>query len=511
MTLTIQQRRDLRYKRHNTKRSTKAVIVETSTKIADIPAINYTLTKNDDKSVVVSVQGPQIEGDLKLKYAPNKRGVVSIEYILRQVAMAHKIPAHLMAAQFEQFNKVPLKQLPAMVKNMMDAGEDVHVVALWNYICQFNRTQISKANRNFKHQEGMFWFTVSPLSDRQKGTLMYKSYIMQAENVEELYHRQGQRSFWLAETARRLNLDEETKNDQATKNKFLEHVRAQLVNMNVLEFEQIILSDPWYNRTISELFYPGSNFKPTDLCDVIVGLLSIEQQAVYMYAHNERREYFLRGTPSMFDSIRPMMVGNFDNMLSGKMVRSERDRTFNLGQWIGKQESYIRNMATCIGIDLGQEDLGSIIQARAIKARVHSGFRSAGLKVPVVGGNYVGRTNDSETVRVENVVREYAKGLQIISKGKPAVDFMLDTAHATETRENLKKAARKIQNQIDDRKSRQSAKTKICDRDGNWLDLELTGASLGYMPKGSKLALLSVDDKKCKLAWFPDIIRLATN
>lgn len=481
------------------------------------------------------------EGPLVLEFKKNSHGSPDLTYIARIVATGHAIPSHSLEAQHGVLSQVDFKHLPGLIARLVKEGQSISLVGLWTYIIRFTREELSE----FKHHTHIFWACMDVLEEKQIIDLIYASYLMQAEYASQLHINDDmvdttfRFAKWIGETARRFNLDglanaaqmvadmchtaateglspdENQKLGKITRelrrklksawcqlqNMFKDHIRDMFANMSIIEVERLTLAETWYNTTVGHLFYNSGQFRPTDVIEVLIGLLPTESQAVIMYAYHSRKEYLESGDHSHFKDLKEQMVGNFGATFEAQIQRDERSPHFDFGHWTAQQAKFIAKMARCLDLDLGQDDPTSDL-CSTIRSKY--GTKS-------VSNEYTGKTNEKATKRMADQATVHLIGIALNNKhlSKPwtgKFKIAADSDKADRSNANIKAAARKIRNQIDDRKRVQKTTTTIFDVSGVEITVELTGARPKYMPTGARLALVNMPNfnKPMKMAWFMD-------
>jgi len=484
-----------------------------------------TWTVKDGVGVLTTfVDHPLIEkGLVELTFKNSNDRTPTLDSMCRKMAEEHMCTKAQATKAADIFDNTDFNNRDNVIQTMKN--KNVSLPALWSWMSKFRRDELYEINEAIHHKDAM-WRVFSQLDDNMKMKLIVQSHIIQFDLKDELFltssslHATGRLAMWAVwvETTlmpksqdfnQLVGLIQEhekqgglvktrlqemnsqiqdlrrwfSQNKGLIQTKFVQKIK--MLMMNDLQDMERELFNPMYARTM--LYLKGQMPNVQDIPDFACALLPLQDQMVAMFARKKATNYF--HNEMKFDDLRPMVSTNLREWINDHIQRGQRsvrpgskDR-FRIENFFESQKEIIKKMADASGLQVDTSSLDRLIKTI----------------------EYHGNTDAITSERVFETTQEIMviQGLRFNrtqSSTRFDLPMQIDANRADEIIANLKKAAKKIQDQRDERKPRQSAKTTIWDRKGNKFEIELTGARLHDMPVGGYVA--NLEGKTYPLLWM---------
>lgn len=409
----------------------------------------------------------------------------------------------------------------------------ISLPALWSWMSKFRRDELYDINGAIHHKDAM-WRIFTCLNDTTKMRLIVDSYLLQFDLKNVMFLGQGSLhatgrlarwAVWTNKTNKEMqlsanfgrlieliqeHLEEDgltehdlqemnqliqelrqwfSKNKEPIKQKFIQKIQMMTIDLQDMEREMF---DPMYAQTMCLLFLKGQMPKMQDAMDFACSLMPIEDQMVAMFARKNIKAYFHHDVA--FEDLRSTVSTNLrewvnDNIQRGyRSVRFGSKDRFRIEGFYENQKENIKKMADLSGLSVDTSTLDRMI------------------KTIEYHGNTDAKTADRVFETTQDIMA--IAGLRFNrtqSSTRFDMPMQIDSNRVDEILDNLKKAAKKIQEQRDERKPRQSAKTIIWDRKGQQMEIELTGARRHDMPIGGYIA--NLEGKTYPLLWMENQLK----
>lgn len=502
-------------------------------------SITWTVKKNEDASQVEEVgilkafiDHPNIEkGFVEFEFTAEKTPTLDI--VCRKTAEEHVCTDMQKDIAADIFDSTDFYDQQNVIQTMKN--KNVSLPALWSWMSKFRRDELDEINGAIHHKDAM-WRVFKCLDDDTKMELIVQSHKNQFDLKDELFltssslHATGRLAtwaVWIVNDLRNLDFEdrgftrlinliqEHERNDGLTKTK-MDEMNLQIQELRrwfasnkdkikiafVQKIKDMMMDDlqdmeremfnPMYARTMCILYLKGQMPKIQDVPDFACGLLPLQDQMVAMFAR--KKAYYYLTNEMKFDDLRLMVSNNLREWIKEHIQRGQRsarpgskDR-FRMEDFYENQRQNIQKMADASGLQVDTSTLDNFIKTI----------------------EYHGNTDATTSDRVFETTQEImvVAGLRFNrtqSSTRFDLPMQIDMNRVDEIIINLKKAAKKIQEQKDERKPRQSATTTIWDRKGNKFEIELTGARLHDMPMGGYIA--NLEGKTYPLMWMENQFR----